>query len=603
MSSEKTVKEKTTIPFTQAQEWNQDIALARSELMGQADEYIDIHSPEIGITKSIERFLKAYNKGRLCHDIRKRLKDKRVRKSTYYVWVDRYKHYGLSGLLEGYNNGGCRIAPEVIEEIKRLVWENHLCRYQDIYEDLQVLYSKEKLPSYSAIRRYAKPYKKKKWADLVLKHEGQKGLRDRNMLPALGRMDANLTMPNQKWEIDTTIADLFTGRKIKDITIKTSDGKRCKIIGIIDVYSRMVKFIFTEKENALSVGMTLRDRFLTWGVPEELVIDNGRPYKNNRVLQFLKNIGVLVHICIPGNPVEKPHIERSFRTLSEKLFRRTIGYSGNRVQTRPNEIQIEYTMTDAQEMTDAWTDNIYSETIHRSTAQRPRERMNQPGFTPKTIHERELDILLMETHKRKVRQGHITYLNGKYFHKLLPEGQNVIIRPNDFDASEILVSIGGKHLCTAIEPSRKGKTPSEIFEMKRERNSELRTRIKAHEALIDKNKPKDQRIHDLIEYHKNNKPIEFPKKAEVLKFPGLTNASYSNPDAEREDQGCTIIEKPKEKLIRNRQEKFIDCKKRLSAGETLDDFDNQFLHDFQNSNEYRMLGSLLERQLAAGGGI
>ncbi|MCK5493859.1 MAG: hypothetical protein KAJ14_12180, partial [Candidatus Omnitrophica bacterium] len=99
MNSETTVKEKTSIPFIQAPEWNQDIAIARSEFIGQAEEYIDIHSPEIGITKSIERFLKAYNKGRLCHDIRKRLKDKRVRKSTYYAWVDRYKYYGLSGLL------------------------------------------------------------------------------------------------------------------------------------------------------------------------------------------------------------------------------------------------------------------------------------------------------------------------------------------------------------------------------------------------------------------------------------------------------------------------------------------------------------------------
>lgn len=597
---------KSLIPFIEAPEWNQDIALARSELIGRADEYIDIHSPEIGVTRSLQLFLKAYNKGRVCSEIRKRLKGKRVRKSTYYAWVDRYKRYSLSGLLEGYSNGGCRIAPEIIEEIKRLIWENHLCRYQDIFEDLQVVFSKEKLPSYSAIRRYAKPYREKKWPELVLKHEGQKGLRDRNMLPVLGRMDEYLRSPNQKWEIDTTIADLFTGRKIEDVIIKTKDGKRCKIIGIIDVYSRMVKYIFVEKETALMVGTVLRDRFLTWGIPDELVIDNGRPYKNNRVLEFLKSIGVSVHCCIPGNPVEKPHIERSFRTLSEKLFRRSLGYSGNCVQTRPNEIQIEYTMAEAQEMTNEWTDSVYAETIHRSTGQRPRERMSQPGFIPKTIHERELDILLMETHDRKVRQGHITYLDGKYFHPLLPEGQDVIVRPNDFDASEILVFIGGKYLCTAIEPKIKGKTPSEILEMKKERNRELRTRIKAHEALIDKNKPKDQRIHDLIEHCKNNRPIQFPKNAQVLELPGLANISYSNPDTERvdqENQSNTTIGKQEGRLIRTRQEKFLDCKKRLSAGEALDDFDNQFLHDFENSNEYRMIGSLLERQLVAEGGM
>jgi Integrase core domain/Mu transposase, C-terminal len=598
---------KTLIPFIEAKGWNQDIALARSELIDKADEYISVHSPEIGITKALNKFLKAYNKGRVCNEIRQILKNKRVRKSTYYAWVDRYKSSGLSGLLNGYNNGGCRIAPEVIGEIKRLIWENHLTLYQDILDDLQVVFSKEKLPSYSAIRRYAKSYRDKNWPALVLKHEGQKGLRDRNMLPVLGRMDEDLTSPNQKWEIDTTIADLFTGRKIKDVTIISKDGKRCKIIGIIDVYSRMVKYVFCEKETALMVGTVLRDRFLTWGIPCELVIDNGRPYKNNRVLQFLKNIGVSVHICIPGNPVEKPHIERAFGTLSRKLFRRALGYSGNCVQTRPNEIQIQYTMAEAQMMTDDWVDSVYAEKAHRSTGQRPRERMNPPDFTPKTIHERELDIFLMETHSRKVRQGHITYLDGKYFHSLLPEGQDVVIKPNDFDASEILVFIGGKYLCTAIEPKKKGKKPSEILEMKKERNRELRTRVKAHEALIHKDMPKDQRIHDLIEHHKKINPIELPKKCEVVKFPGLAKASFSNPDAdlmsEPKDQSLETSGERKGKLIRNKQEKYLDCKKRIKAGESLDDIDNQFLNDYQNSNEYRLIKKVLERNLAAGGGI
>ena len=133
---------KPLIPFAEAPEWNQDIALARSELIGQIDEYLGIHSPEIGITKSLKQFLKAYNKGRVCNEIKRRLEGKRVRKSTYYAWVDRYKRYGLSGLLKGHNNGGCRIAPKMIEEIKCIIWENHLCRFQDIYEDLQVVFNK-----------------------------------------------------------------------------------------------------------------------------------------------------------------------------------------------------------------------------------------------------------------------------------------------------------------------------------------------------------------------------------------------------------------------------------------------------------------------------
>lgn len=599
------VDNKSLVPFNETPEWNQDIALARAEFLKQVDKYVDIHSKDLGKTKSLERFLKIYNKGRICQDLRKKLKRKRVRRSTYYDWLRRFKQHGLSGLLKKYNNGGCRITPEVQGEIKRIIWENHLCRYQDIYEDLQVIFSEEKSPSYSSIRRFAKSYRERHWAELVLKHEGKKGLRDRNMLPAIGRMDESLTRPNQRWEVDTTIADLFTGRKIKDVVLKTKDGKRCKVIGVIDVFSRMLKFYLTEKESSLIIGTVIKDRILVWGVPIEIVIDNGKPYKNHRLKQFLRGIGISAHFCTPGSPEEKPFIERAFRTLSEKLFRRLLGYSGNRVETRPNEIEIKYTKAEAQQIIDDYVINVYAEAIHGSTGQRPRERMRPLLYTPITINERELDILLMEQHERKVRQGHIAYLGGKYFHPKLPEGQKVIIRVNDFDASELLVFVDNKYLCTAEDLKRKGKTPEEILEAKKERNRELRTRINAHEALINKSEPKDHRILALIEHHKKNKPIELPQKAEVIGFPELKNISYSSPgvqEAKTEGSDTHDSKELEGGLIRNRQEMYLKIQRKQKAGKPLDDSDRSFLEEYLESNEYRMIGSYLERQLQAEGG-
>ena len=88
--------------FVEAPGWNQDIASARAELLEQAEKYVVIHSPEFGSTKALERFLKAYNKGFVCKDIRSRLKRMRIRRSTYYNWLKLYKNHGLFGLLEGY---------------------------------------------------------------------------------------------------------------------------------------------------------------------------------------------------------------------------------------------------------------------------------------------------------------------------------------------------------------------------------------------------------------------------------------------------------------------------------------------------------------------
>ncbi len=590
---------KSFISFTEASKPAQDLALARADFLNLLNEYIATWQPEIGRTRAIYRFLKLFNNGRIGEEIRQRLHLKSVKKRTFYYWRRRFKSKGLSGLLPQYSNGGCKIPSKVMEAIDRDVWENHLCRYQDVYEDLQVLFNKVDIPHYSTIRRYVKKYKAENWAALVLKHEGPKGLRDRGMAIAVGRKDANLTRPNQRWEIDTTIADLFTHREVADVVLITSDGKRCKIIGVIDVYPRMPKFYLVDKETGLIVSQVLRDRFLVWGLPDLVVIDNGGPYRNSRVLNFLKSANVNCEICIPGHPEQKPFIERVFRTVSEKLLRRLIGYSGNLLlKTRPSEIKIKYTQEKAQEIIDRYFDNVYAETVHRSTGQRPRERMRPSGFVPKTIDERELDILLMEECERKIHQGHITYQGGKYYHPRLPEGQKVRIKINDFDASEILVFIDRKFLCKAEDLTRKGKTPKEILDAKKERNRELRTRIKANEALIDKHKPRDASILTLIEHHEKLKPLELPKKADVIDFPELANIEYTRPETEEQNsKGSENKSEHEQPLIRNKREKYLEVRRRERAGGKLDDADLAFLGEFLISNEYRMIGTVLEDQL------
>ena len=586
--------------FHEAPEWNQERALSKADVLKQADEFLSTHL-KLGKDKGLMRFVKLFNNDFVDRDLREKLRDKKFSIDKFYAWSKRHELFGLTGLLDWYHNPGCRIAPEIRSHIEKLIWENHLCRFQDISEDLQVIFGKE-TPSYYSIRNYAKGYREKFWSELVLKHEGSKGLRDRNMELALGRADGDLTQPNQKWELDTTVADLFTGRRIRGTVLITRDGRRCQVVGAEDVFSRSLKYYFVERETGFVIGQVIRDRILAWGLPDEVRIDNGKPYKNNRVLHFLRDIGVAVHICIPGDPTGKPFVERAFRTLSEKLFRRLPGYSGSCVQKRPSEIKIEYTMAEAQKICDEYLDNVYAETVHRSTGQRPRERMSQPGFTPKTINERELDILMMLEYERKVRQGHITYQGGKYFHPKLPEGRTVTIRLNDFDASELLVFIDRKFLCTAVDYARKGKTPQEIMEAKKERNKELRTRIKAHEALLDKTGAKDQRIHALIEHGKKNRPIELPKKADVLEFPEVKGIPYSRPGSEKipAESENEAWEGPQERLIRNKQEMYLNIMERKQKGIPLDSFDQQFLEEFLISDEYRMVGQYLDRKLQAG---
>ena len=587
--------------FFEARQWNQGIAFLRADILERRSHYVSLHQDRLGITKAQQRYVELFNSGLIDKDLSEKLRDKKVSKDKLYRWQKAFETQGLPGLLDGYGNGGSRITPEIREAIERLVWENLLVRYRDIHDALSIQFENEKLPSYYTVRNYARPYREEYWPALVLKHEGLKGLRDRGMDVALGRKDADLTEPNQRWEIDTTVADLFTKREVKDVVLRTSEGKRCKVIGIIDVFSRAMRFYLVEQETSLMVGQAIRDRILAWGVPGELVIDNGRSYKNRRVLTFLRSIGVAVHICIPGNPVEKPHIERAFRTLTEKFFRRLPGYSGNSVQNRPNEIEIKYTKSKLQEIMDRYVTSVYAETVHSTTGQRPRERMSPQGFTPKTISERTLDILLMEEHSRIVRQGYIAYLGGRYFHKKLPEGRKVKFRVNDFDVSELLVFVDRKFLCGAEDYRRSGKTPNEFIEARKGRNRELRTRIKAHEALVNKPQSNKPEIISLIQHYENRKPVELQKKADLLQFPGLEGIQYNTPETDENQSRVTPPghndEDQGEKLITNEKEKYLHIMRRERRGESITERDKNFLDKFRQSNAYQMIGSYLNEQL------
>ena len=156
---------KSNIPFDQAQDWNREIAFAKADFLDLVKDYIKIHKVEIGKGQALKRFLKAFNRGLMGKDIKKRLRDRHesISKETYYNWRRKFRKHGLSGLLEGYNNGGNRINPIIKEKIERLIWENHLCRYQDICDDLRVMFPKADLPHYSTIKNYAKEYKEKKY--------------------------------------------------------------------------------------------------------------------------------------------------------------------------------------------------------------------------------------------------------------------------------------------------------------------------------------------------------------------------------------------------------------------------------------------------------
>ncbi|MFZ0928123.1 MAG: transposase family protein [Syntrophobacteraceae bacterium] len=611
MSKEATKTQPKPRKLSELSETQMRIAEAREAFLDLAKDHVDMNERELGRLRALKRFLSSFNRGLIGSEIREKLRKKTVSKTTYFRWLSKHEGKGnsevkgLAALADAYSASGTKIPQDIQCEIEKLVWENHLCRYQDVFDDLEVVFRKGNIPSYPTIRRFVLAYKAEHWPELVLKHEGRTGLRDRNMLPAIGHAAANITRPNQLWEMDTTLADLFNKSGGTDTVLVTSDGKRLKLIGVCDVYSRMLAAFFVERETALAVGQVLRHLIIHWGKPEEISRDNGRPFKNARINTFLRSLGVAVHTCLPGNPVEKPFVERGFRTITEGLFRRLCGYSGNSVADRPSEIEIKYTQSEAQRLLNEYIQNVYAEDIHGTTKQRPRERMAQPGFKPETVDPSDLDVLLMKEYRGKVGQCIIRHQGGRFFHKTLPEGQWVTFRANDFDASEIIVFQKNEYLCTAEDFSRKGRTPEEILEAKKEAGRELRTRMRAHEAILDKSRPKDFRIKARIEQATQDKPVELPRKADVISFPDLKDIAFSSPSADPTEQPppeCFFEagqEQPTNKIL-TRQDFYLDIRRREAAGKPLDDMDRAFLDEFLDSPEYRLVGPTLDEKVKTG---
>jgi transposase InsO family protein len=595
---------KSLRPYNEAPPWNQQIADARKDFLDLVDKHLEPFAESREKDAVLRRVLKTFNKGLLgdrAEDIRSRLRGRKTSRTNYYKWKSLFEQRGISGLLDNYGRPGCRIRSDHKREIEKVIWESHpeLIRYRDVQKDLEVVLRRKVPYSYNTIKSFVKHYIACNKAALIKKCEGNKGLRDRNMSVCLGKADACITRPNQRWETDATIADVLTGES--GTIFLTADGKRKRLIGTADVYPRALRFHLVDAENADAVIYVIKDLIQRWGLPELIVIDNGRPFKNKKVLNFLRNLGIAVWVCTPGHPEQKPFVERGFGTLTGRCLRRLSGYTGNSVKNRPAIIEVAYTAAELQQIIDDWTDFDYMEAVHSSTGQRPRERMRPPGFTPKTVAPRELDGLAFERFERKVRGGCVQYDGGKYFHKKLPEGQTVTIAVNDFEASEVLVFVDGIYKWTAVDVQRQGFTPKEIKRFKAERNQEHSTRIKAGEALLDKGRRKDQRIHDHLAYKKEQKPVELPQKAQVLQFPELAGAQYTGPGTTEVQDGPLHEDDAQDvELFGSRKEKYLHLKRRKLAGEQLNSVDEGFVEEFEASNEYRMIKARIDWQLSEG---
>ena len=509
-------KLKASLEFASASPIAQARALARAELIRALEERIEkLQEQGENRVQSLAAILEAYAARTWDPTValpegEKPIFDllREVSIPTFYRWKKAFEVRGLDGLLPRRRFSSIKFADDIRREIEKLIWERSRKGGQ-IWRILKAAFPDRKdFPCKRTVQRYVKKYKAEHREALALALEGESAWRHKFQV-ALGNASEKAKEPNDYWEIDTTPADLLC-----------KDGRRYKVIGLLDVYSRRAICRIWPTSNGWAIAQTLRAAILAWGIPRHLIRDNGRDYQSRLVDQVCAELGIETPPIPYRRPDLKPHVERFFRTLSENFFSELTGFTGNNLLTRPEVIRLNYEPEEVQGLMDKWIASAYEEEVHRSLGKRPREAFQKPGWQPRVVaDERQLDLLLMPARTMRVRQGAIRRtIHGQelvYYHPALLDynGQYLQVRVDMMDASRIHVWDARGYLCEAREVAAAGLTVQEIVDAQKKRKKAIKEMIRAQrEALEDG--PVDRNFKRYLEYKEKMKPAILPPKGE-----------------------------------------------------------------------------------------
>lgn len=315
-------------------------------------------------------------------------------------------------------------------------------------------------------------------------------------LSATGVAYESLTEYNERWEYDGTPADLML-----------SDGKRYTIVGIINCYSREVKFEVALRSTGRTVANLTRRCILDWGVPRVAVTDNGKEFVGNVMQGLFLDLGITPDILPPFQPRLKPAIERVFRTFSHHLLPICPCYLGHNVATRQeireretfakrllSSTQDQLTMAispeELQEFCDSWADDVYRHTPHSGLK----------GLTPWQVRqswtgevrrltgeqERALDVLLMDSGWREITKKGIRLDGMRYDAAALGPhvGERAQVRVDPTDRTRAWVfDENGDFLGVATEVS--GLALEERMQLAKDKRRKQMAAITSERKLLD----------------------------------------------------------------------------------------------------------------------
>lgn len=469
-----------------------------------------------------------------------------VSSSTLFRWRKLLAEAGPAALTNHYHNpkqGSTSLIPAQQDFCIAMLVDHPHCTFQTIFAGMQARFNGQ-TPNISAIRRFVS-----RWRDghksLLLFMRNPDEWRNKHLF-AFGDADEQIERVNQRWEFDSTPADLLL-----------TDGRHC-VIGVVDVFSRRFRLLVAKSSKSTAVAGLLRIAILAWGVPEEAKTDNGSDYVSKHLVGAFEALGIEQILCPPFTPEAKPHIERAFRTFSHGIVELLPGYIGHSVADRKaiearrsfadrlmkrgepggqaEPIQVSLTASEFQQLCDRWCEAIYHQNPHHGLdGKSPAEVARAwQGEARRIADVRALDILLAEAPrdtctvtKKGIRIDHRHHIADALAGL---EGEQVRVKLDPADLGTVYVfSLAGRFICTAVDPLRLGHDRAEIAA----RTKALQKRI-VHEGSRELRKLAREQatrtIHtELLEYREAQiaNIVELPKRSEEYTTEALEQAALA----------------------------------------------------------------------------
>lgn len=382
-----------------------DRADARSDMVTALRTYAETR--QIGIYVAAEHFAYDYNAGRVeVTEVARRIIGDTVSAVSLRRWDKAIRERSSAALAGDYGN---RAGSSIIDSnrplyeliVGLLASQPHLSA-KLIYRAVNTRFvgTDIPIPKLRSLQRWLTAWKHDN-AELFCALRNPDEWKNKYMV-AFGSMDEGIERLNQRWEMDSTPADVML-----------TDGRHT-IVQVCDVWPRRRKFLVHKSSSSEALCLLMRRALLDWGVPELVKKDNGQDYVSHRFRRVLRDLDIKEDTSAPFSPWEKPFVERGFRTMLHDLFEMLPGFIGHNVAERAAieakqafadrlfkknaVVEIKMDSASLQSFLDRWTASIY-ETEARDAlgGMTVQEKVaSYTGTVRRIENERVLDVLLAE---------------------------------------------------------------------------------------------------------------------------------------------------------------------------------------------------------------